>query len=92
MPITSLNLLLAFLLTLTVITAWVVSQREKAALQARRHAERMTDIRTAQRDEARRERDAAIAHAEECQELYTLAALDVRSRPSLALVEGGEGA
>lgn len=93
MRIDSLHLLLAFLLALTVITAWVMRMRAVAAEQAQRHAGRLLDIRTAQRDEARAERDAAVAHAEECQELLSYAAIDIRThQPSLSLIEGGEGA
>jgi hypothetical protein len=86
----SLDLLLAFLLALTVLTAVVFHRDTVEARRRRLHAERVLGIRTAQRDSARTERDAAIAHAEEATELLTLASQDARRRhpAGLALLDG----
>lgn len=83
MHIDGLTILLAALLAAATITAWVLHRREVDAYWRCLHASRMVDIRTQQRDEARAQRDDAIRHAEECQELVTLASQDIRRRTAV---------
>ncbi len=85
MHIDGLTILLVLLLVATAITAWVMHRREVDAYWRCLHATRMVEIRTQQRDEARAQRDAALQHAEECQDIVNLASQDVRTRhPSTA--------
>jgi len=91
MHIDGLTILLVFLLVATAITAWVMHRREVDAYWRLVHASRLLDIRTQQRDEARAQRDAALQHAEECQDIVTLASQDVRTRhPSAPVFTAGQ--
>jgi hypothetical protein len=91
----SLDLLLALLLALTVISAVTFSRDADRSRRQAAHERRMRDIAAHNLGVARMQRDAADARAAELEDLLDMAMLDARRHhpagtrlPGLSLVEG----